>query len=302
MPLNVLLEFVLLAALWGASFLFTRLTVTEFGVLPTAFMRVAIAALVLLPLVLARGQLVQLRRHWKPIFAIGLLNSGLPFAFYAFAVTAINTGLAAILNATTPMFGALVAWLWLKDKPNGMRLLGLAIGFAGVALLAGDKASFKPDAAGVVPGWAVLASLAACLCYGLAASASKRHLTGIAPLVTATGSQIGATLALALPAVWTAPTRMPSLDSWLAMLALGVLCTGVAYVLFFRIIEKAGPSRALAVPFLVPVFAVVYGAAFLHEAITPWMLLCGAVIVLGTALSTGLLRPWRTKKGSAPIA
>lgn len=302
MPLNVLADFLLLAAIWGASFLFTRLGVGEFGPLPTAFMRVAIAAAFLLPLVLVKGLGPQLRRHWKPTFVVGLLNSGIPFALYAFAVTSINTSLSALLNATTPMFGALVAWLWLKDRPGGARLLGLVIGFAGVALLAGDKAGFRVEGAAFHPGWAVLACLVACLCYGISGSASKRHLSGLPPLVTAAGSQLGATLGLALPALWTAPQRMPSASAWLAIATLGVLCTGMAYVLFFRIIEKAGPARALAVPFLIPVFAVVYGAAFLHEAITPWMLLCGGIIVLGTALSTGLLRLWQPRKGSAPIA
>lgn len=302
MPLNVLADFLLLAAIWGASFLFTRLAVGEFGALPTAFMRVAVAAAFLLPLVLMKGLGPQLRRHWKATFVIGLLNSGVPFALYAFAVTSINTSLSALLNATTPMFGALVAWLWLKDRPGGARLLGLVIGFAGVALLAGDKAGFGVEGAPFHPGWAVLACLVACLFYGLSASASKLHLSGLPPLVTATGSQLGATLGLALPALWTAPSRLPSAPAWLAIAALGVLCTGLAYVLFFRIVEKAGPARALAVPFLIPVFAVVYGAAFLHEAVTPWMLLCGGIIVLGTALSTGLLRLWHPRKGSAPIA
>lgn len=302
MPLNVLADFLLLSAIWGASFLFARLGVGEFGPLPTAFMRVAIAAAFLLPLALARGLGPQLRRHWKTTFLIGVLNSGIPFALYAFAVTSINTSLSALLNATTPMFGALVAWLWLKDRPGGTRLLGLVIGFAGVALLAGDKAGFRVDDALFAPGWAVLACLVACLFYGVSASATKQHLGGLPPLVTAAGSQLGATLGLALPALWTAPTHMPSASAWLAITALGVLCTGLAYVLFFRIVEKAGPARALAVPFLVPLFAVAYGAVFLHEAVTPWMLLCGGVIVLGTALSTGLLRLWRTRKGSAPIA
>lgn len=282
-------EFLLLAAIWGSSFLFMRVAALEFGALPTAALRVAIATAFLWPLLLLRGQGGQLRRHWKPIFIIGLLNSGIPFALFAFALLSISTGLSAVLNATVPLFGALVAWLWLRDRPTAARALGLAIGFLGVALLAWDKASFKPGVSGYAPAWAVLACLAACLCYGIAANATKRFLTGLPALVTATGSQMGATVGLALPALWLWPARAPGLHAWLALVALGVLCTGVAYILYFRLITQAGPARALAVTFVVPVFAVLYGLLFLGERVTGWMLLCAGIIVCGTALSTGLL-------------
>jgi drug/metabolite transporter (DMT)-like permease len=283
-------DFLLLAALWGGSFLFMRLGAVEFGALPTAAVRVAIAAAFLAPLLWMRGLAPQLRQHWKPIFLIGIVNSAIPFACFAYALLSITTGLAAILNATVPLFGALVAWLWLKDRPAGSRILGLAVGFAGVAMLAWDKASFKPDASGVAPGWAVLACLLATLCYAVAASATKRYLSGLPALVIATGSHMGATLALAVPAAWYWPAAMPGAQAWLSLLAVGVLCTGVAYVLYFRLIENAGPARALAVTFVVPVFAVFYGALLLGEVVTQWMMLCGLVIVIGTALSTGLLK------------
>jgi drug/metabolite transporter (DMT)-like permease len=286
-------DFGLLAAIWGASFLFMRMGAVEFGALPTAAVRVAIAAAFLLPLLLLRGHGPQLRRNWKPVFVIGVLNSGIPFACFSFALLSITTGMSAILNATVPLFGALVAWAWLKDRPGASRVLGLAIGFGGVALLAwhtaGDVASLKPGVTPAAAGWAVLACLFATLCYGLSASAAKKYLSGLPPLVTATGSQLGATLGLALPAWWLWPARTPSLQAWLALLVVGVVCTGVAYILYFRLIEQAGPARALAVTFVVPVFAVFYGVLFLGEAVTGWMLACGAIIVFGTALATGLL-------------
>jgi drug/metabolite transporter (DMT)-like permease len=285
-----IIDFILLAAIWGSSFLFMRLAVVDLGPMATAAVRVAIAAAFLLPLVLWRGLGPQLWQHWRKVFVIGVLNSGIPFALFAFAITTITTGLSAILNATVPLFGALVAWLWLKDRPAATRALGLVVGFAGVAMLAWDKASFRIDADGPAPGWAVLACLAATLCYGIAASATKKYLTGLPPLVTATGSQLGATLFLALPAAWTWPATMPGTTAWLALLAVGVVCTGIAYILYFRLIEQAGPARALAVTFVVPVFAVLYGVLFLDETVTAWMLFCAAVIVCGTALSTGLLR------------
>ena len=283
------LEFVLLAALWGASFLFMRVVGQQWGALPTAGMRVGLAALALLPLLGARGLLPVIRQHGRPILVVGLLNSALPFALYAWAVLSINTGLAANLNATSPLFGAAVARLWLGETLTGQRVLGLALGFGGVVALAGPQADFKPGGT----GWALLACLGASLSYGVAACYARRRLAGVPPLAVAGGSQIGAALLLAGPtaALWHDPA--PSAHTWGAAIALALLCTAAAYVLYFRLIARAGPARAVSVTFLVPVFAVGYGALLLHEAVTPWMLACGAVIVLGTALATGLLK-WPT--------
>lgn len=283
-------DFLLLAAIWGASFLFTRTATLEFGAVPTAAVRVVIAMIFLWPLLWLGGLGPQLRQHWKPVFAIGLLNSGIPFALFSFALLSISTGLSAVLNATVPLFGALIAWAWLKDRPTASRSVGLAIGFLGVALLAWDKASFTADASGYAPGWAVLACLLASVCYGIAANATRRYLRGLPALVTATGSQMGASLGLALPAYWFWPAQLPSVQAWLSLLVLGVACTGIAYVLYFRLIEKAGPARALGVTFVVPVFAIFYGVMFLGESVTGWMVFCAGVIVSGTALSTGLIK------------
>ena len=289
------LEFLLLAALWGSSFLFMRLGAAEFGALPTAGLRVALASLFLLPAFLVKGVWTDFRLRAKPILFVGLLNSGIPFALFAFAVMHITTGLTSILNATVPLTGALVAWLWLKDRPGGSRMLGLAIGFIGVILLVVGKSGFSPTGlAGGAEASTTLLAMGACLlatgCYGVAASFTKRYLTGAHPLATATGSQIGAALGLALPTIWFWPEAPVSLVAWGAMTAVALFCTSIAYILFFRIIAKAGPSKALTVTFLVPVFALLYGAYFLGETITPWMVFCGLVIVCGTALSTGLVR------------
>lgn len=285
-----LADFLILSAIWGSSFLFMRLASADLGALPTAALRVTIAALFLLPLLLAKGHGPALRQHWKPIFFVGLLNSGIPFVLYSFAVLHISTGLSSILNATVPLFGALVAWAWLGDKPTVSRTVGLAIGFCGVVLLAGGQASFKPNASGIAPAWAVLACLAATTCYALSASFTKKHIPSLPPLVTATGSQLGASLALALPALWFRPDHLPSATAWWSLITVGVLCTGVAYILYFRLIENAGPARALTVTFLVPVFAIAYGVLLLGESVTAWMVGCGAVILVGTALSSGLIK------------
>ena len=292
-PQHWAIEFLLLSAIWGSSFLFMRLGAKDFGALPAAGVRVAIAALFLFPMLLWKGLGPQLATHWKKVFFIGLLNSGIPFACIAFALLSISTGLSSLLNATVPLFGAVVAWVWLKDRPHGLRILGLLIGFLGVAMLAWGKASFKPDASGLATGWAVVASLTACLCYGISASYTQRYLTGLPSLVTATGSQMGATLGLALPTYWLWPETAPATSAWLALLVVGVLCTGVAYILYFRLIEKVGSARSLTVTFVVPVFAVMYGVIFLGETVSSWMLICGAIIVVGTALSVGLFQPRR---------
>ena len=281
-------EFVLLAALWGASFLFMRLGASEFGPLPTAGLRVALATVFLWPILLRHGQWPALRQHWRPILLAGVINSAIPFALFSWAVLHIATGLTSILNATVPLFGALVAWMWLGDRISRLRWLGLALGFVGVALLAWRAPAgtgFKTEHA----AWAIAGSLVASSCYAVAASFARRYLTGLPPLATATGSQLGATLGLALPALWFWPAQMPGLRAWAAIVAIAVLCTGIAYILYFRLIAHAGPSRALAVTFLAPVFALLYGAVFLHEAITPWMIGCGLIIVCGTMLSTGLI-------------
>lgn len=288
-PRRWLPEFTLLAAIWGSSFLFTRIGVTELGTLPTAGLRVAIAALFLLPIALARGHGAALWGSWKLTLSVGVFNSAIPFVCFAFALQSISTGLSSILNATVPLFGALVAWIWLKDRPTGSRTLGLAIGFLGVALLAWKKSSFVAGPDGANTGLAVLACLTACLCYGLAASFTKRFMAGMPSLVSATGSQLGAMLVLTPLALAYWPDHAVSWSAWLAVAALGVLCTGVAYILYFRLIERAGPARALTVTFAIPVFAVAYGSVLLGEVVTPWMVGCGIIIVVGTTLSTGLV-------------
>jgi drug/metabolite transporter (DMT)-like permease len=291
-----LTDFLLVALFWGSSFLFTRITALEFGAVSSAGMRVTVAVITLLAILAARGQLDGLARHWRGTFTVGIFNSGLPFLAFAWALLHISTGLSAIINATVPLFGALVAWAWLKDRPNSTRLLGLAIGFVGVVMLAWGKASFKPAADGSMAysGLAVLSLLGACLCYGFGACFIKVHLPTAPPLVTATGSQCGAWLLLAGPMVWFWPSAMPSAKAWAAMAASGVLCTALPYILYFRLIDRMGPAKAVTVTYVIPLFAVAAGVVFLNEQVTVWMLLCASIILCGTSLATGLVGAhWR---------
>jgi len=237
-----------------------------------------------------RRQLGVLRRHLGPSLFVGVLNSGIPFALFSFAVLSISTGLTSILNATAPMWGALVASLWLGERLAPLRIVGLVIGAGGVALLSWDKVALRDGQA----AWAIAAVLGATLCYGIAASFTKRFLTGVPPMVTAAGSQLGATLGLVIPA-WIWMPRLvgdgaPGASAWGAIVLLACLCTALAYILYFRLIERAGPQRALTVTFLVPVFGVAYGALILGEVVEPRALVAAAVVLVGTALALGVLR------------
>lgn len=288
------LELLLLAAVWGGSFLFMRVAAPAFGASPLSAVRVAVASAVLLPLLqwMQPGALAACRGRWGALAVVGLLNSALPFVCFSFAAQYLSGGLAAIFNATTPLWGALVARLWLGERLDASRLLGLALGFAGVLGLAWDKAGLKSGAPGAGTALAVLACLAAPLMYGVAANATRRWLTGMPALALATGSQLVATLALAPAAALAWPAQPPGALDWAAALALGVLCTGVAYVMYFGLIARVGPARATTVTYLVPMFAMLWGGLALGEQVTPSMLGGGAVILLGTSLATGWWRPF----------
>lgn len=287
-------EFVLLALLWGSSFLFMREGAHEFGPFATAWVRISLAALILTPVLIWRREVRVLQQHWRPALSSGLLNAGIPFACYAYALMHINTGLTSILNATTPLFGALIAWVWLGDKLNVTRALGLSLGFTGVVLLASDVPggiSFKAGGSGL----AVVACLVATFCYGVAGSFTKRYLQNVPSLVTTTGSLWGASLGLTVPALLSWPSDMPSLHAWCALGIAGLLCTALAYVLYFRLMARTGPARAMTVTYLIPVFANVFGVIFLDEVVTHWMMGCALVIVLGTALASGLIQRKKPK-------
>ncbi len=284
-----LVELILLAALWGASFLFMRLAAPEFGPISLAAVRVGLASLMLLPLLAQRGQLAELGRHWRGLLLVGVLNSAIPFALFSFAALSITTGLSSILNATVPLWTAIVAFLWLRQGLTPLRVLGLVIGFAGVVFLAWDKASFKPGADHSAV-WAMAACLLATLCYGLAANATKRLLSGVPAVVVATGSQVVATLLLAGPALWLWPSASPSGGAWLSAVALAGLCTALAYLLFFRLMGRIGPTNTVSVTFLIPLFAMLWGAVFLGEQVSAQMVLGGAIVLVGIALALGLVK------------
>lgn len=281
-----LLELCTLAAIWGASFLFMRLGAHEFGPVVLAALRVGIASLALLPLLALRQGLTELGSHARPLIVVALLNSALPFALFSYAALSISAGLSSILNATTPLWGALVAWAWLRQGLTPLRVLGLLLGFAGVVFLAWEQASFKPGGS----GFALLACLLAALSYGIAANYTKKRLSGVSALAVATGSQLYAALMLAGPAALLWPAAMPSAKAWGGALMLALLCSALAYILFFRLMARIGPTNTIAVTFLIPGFAVLWGWLFLGEAFTLRMAVGCAIVLLGTALAVELIR------------
>jgi len=278
-------ELIALAAVWGGSFLFMRVAVPEFGPVAVAALRVAGATLLLLPLLAARGELDRLRGHWRPIAVLGLTNSALPFFGFAYAAISMDSGVLAIFNSAAPLFAAVVAVLWLGDRMTPARVAGLGIGFAGVVWIVAYKTGLH---AGGTP-LAVLACLMATACYGVSPSVAKRHLSGASPLAVAAGSQLVGAALLAIPAALAWPATPPSLSAWLVVAVLAFVCTGLALLMYFRLIAHAGPENAISVTYLIPIFAIAWGSLFLGEAIT-WPLLAGcAIVFLGTALVTGIL-------------
>ena len=282
-------EMLLLAALWGASFLFMRVGAADFGPAALVFLRVAGASLLLLPLLAWRGEIGALRAQWRPIALVGVINTALPFALYMVALLVLSAGLASIFNATAPLWGALIAWAWLGDRPTPLRGLGLALGFAGVLWLGIDNASLRAGDAGVSPALGIAACIAATACYGWTANYTKQRLTGVPPMAVAAGSQAFAALATLPAALWWWPATLPGPMAWAGAAALALACTGLAYLLYFRLIARVGPAKTITVTFLIPAFAVLWGAMFLGERLTPTMLGGCAVILLGTALASGLL-------------
>jgi drug/metabolite transporter (DMT)-like permease len=283
-PSRVLLDLLLLGAVWGAAFLFTRIAVPEFGPVALVEVRVIVATLVVGSVVAWRGKLGELRGHWKAMTVIALLNSAIPFALFAYATRSVPAGFAAVLNSTVPLFGALVGVSAFGEKMTSTRLMGLAVGFLGVLVLVAPRL----EVAGTPS--AIVAALLASWMYAVAAHLTRRVLPGVHSIVIAAGSLAMSCVVLAIPALFLMPEAMPSAAAWGSVLALGVVATGLAYIMYFRLLEQIGATGAVAVTYLIPLFGMVWGALFLGEAMTPAMLAGCSLILAGVAITTGLMR------------
>jgi drug/metabolite transporter (DMT)-like permease len=280
-----LLELLLLSLLWGAAYLFTRAAVPAFGPAPLIAMRLGMAGLLLLPVLALRGGMPSLLAHPRQLSVLGVSYTALPFMLLAYASLHITAGLVAVLNATAPLFAALIAHLVLKERMGNRRAWGLVIGFAGVAVLMWGSISFK-SSSGML---AVSAVLGTSILWGVGANYTRKHLSGASPMVITVGSLLAASLLLA-PFAWANwPSRNPSPRAWAELTFLGVASSGLGFLMYFRLLHRIGPVRAMSVTFLNPVVAIVAGAGYLGEEVTLQMISGGAVVLLGTALSLGII-------------
>ncbi|MCJ2542295.1 DMT family transporter [Thermostichus vulcanus] len=281
MQLRDVLRLLLLSAIWGFSFIFMRVIAPVLGPVLTAELRVMLAGIALtLYFGLIRFP-VGWKEHWRQYLIIGTINSALPFLLFSFAAQHIPAAYSIIFNASAPLFGAIFGVIWLGESFSFSKGLGLLLGLAGVALVsrAGLSTAFSQWF-----GWAMAACLVASMCYGLAGVYLKRFAQHIKPMGIAAGSQIAAGLVL-LPLVPFAPPTGPfTAVIGLNVLGLSLLCSAVAYLFYFQLIADIGPTKALTVTFLVPVFGLLWGALFLGEAVTVSMLLGCGLVLLGTML------------------
>ncbi len=292
-----IVEWLMLGALWGASFLFMRVASPEFGPVALIAMRVVIAAVFLSVPVIARRELPLILTHWKQLIVLGALNSAVPFTLFAYATLSMTAGDAAVLNATAPLFGGFIGYIWFREVLSVQKVIGLAIGFCGVVILVWGKLS------GVTNLWPLTAGLSAAIMYGLAAHYSKRSLKNVPPLVVSTGSLMAASLMLLPLAAFYWPSTPPSGNSWLCVASLGIGCTAVAYLLYFRLLRNVGPSKAMTVAYLIPVFGIFWGFLLLHESVTLTTWIGGLIVIAGTTLVNLPQQPAPTKvELDSPIA
>ena len=282
-----MLRLLVLSALWGGSFIFMRVAVPALGPFVLVFCRVGLAGLVLLLYARLSGQQLELKSRWRQYLAIGLLNSAVPFVLISTAELHLTASLAAILNATTPLFSALFAALWLGEPLTGRKVGGIGLGLLGVSIVTGlSTLVFSP-----IVLLSIGASLAAACSYGLAGSFIKAWAKGAPALGMTVGSQLAAMLLLTPLVPASLPSAPPSALVIGCTLALSLLSTALAYILYFRLMVNIGPVKTLTVTFLSPIFGVLWAALFLGEALTSGAVLGCVVVLLGTALVTGVRLP-----------
>ena len=282
MSASSVVRLLILSAIWGGSFIFIRIAVPALGPVALMELRVLFAAVFLAGVAYFWRSLLAIGAHWKHYLILGFFNSALPFLLFGYAALSLPASLLAILNATAPLWSTLIGTLWLRQRLSPKTFAGLCLGVLGVTLLVGlDPAMLAPGAT-----LAAAAALGAAFCYGIASLYAKQARS-VEPLANAHGSMWAAALWLLPPAFFFMPATLPGQDILLAVAVLGVVCSGVAYLLYFRLIAEIGAAPALTVTFLIPLFGVLWGWLFLAESVG-WHTLAGALIVIiGTALVTG---------------
>ena len=281
MPLQAAALLVLLAALWGGSFVFMRVAVPALGAVPLAYVRVSIAAVVLLVIAFAQRRIPPFRTRWRQLAVVGVVNSAIPFSFFCYAEQYISASAGAVLNATSPFFAVLAGAVFLAQPATRAKLAGIALGMVGVVVLVG----LRPGATSDQVLLAVAACLVASICYALAGVYTKRALSDVPSHAIACASQVFAALALMpLLPLTTIPGPLTGLVV-INVLGLAIGSTAIAYLIYFKLIADVGPQRALTVTFLIPLFGVLWGALFLGEPLTSNLMIGGALVVAGTIVT-----------------
>jgi len=282
-----------LAALWGASFLFIAETVGALGPVGVADARVALASAALLVYAALTAGVPALRERWRDHLLLGAVNVAIPFALIGVATTELPASLAAILNATAPLGSAVIAAAFLGAPLRGRQWTGLVLALAGVALVVG-LAPLELDVAALI---AVAASVLAALSYAVAGHLARARFAGVPPMTMSIGQLVGATILLTPLLAVVPPDAAPSGAELVQLAVLGLACTAVAYLIYFRLIAEVGATSAITVTYLVPVFGVLWGALLRDEQITVGILAGAALVLAGVLLVT---RPGRGTAARVP--
>lgn len=273
-----ILQLIVLGAIWGASFLFLRLAVNDFGPVALIEVRLALASAMLLPFLWRDRAQFSLKR-WPMMALIGALNSGLPFLLFAWAAERAPAGVGAIANGMTALCAGLIGFLFFGEKLRPRQSIALFTGFVGILVLASGKM------AGMSVGWASLAGALASVLYGLGIHMARRYLTGL-PAAALASVTLGSAALMGAPfAVAAWPAHDIPVKAWLSAAALGVFCTGIAFVMYYRLLGRIGAHRISTVTYLVPPFGVAWGWLFLNEPVTVTMAIACALILGSVALS-----------------
>ena len=283
MKLRNFCELLLLSAIWGSSFLFLRIASPAFGPIFLIEMRVLSGLLVLLPVFFVMRKYQEFKLHWKMILLVSLLNMAIPFCFFAYSALNMGAGLLSIMNATVPIFTAMVGFLYFRQRLSQLGFAGLVVGLLGVAILMTESRAES----GITSDLAIPAALFASILYGIAINLAAHKLQGVSGITITTGSLFFSSTILLPLAIRSRPEVIPEGAIWLSVLSLGIVCTGVGYVLFYRLIAEIGSQRAITTTYLIPLFSIFWGSLFLGETLTVAMFLGGVTVLLGVALTTG---------------
>lgn len=287
MSVASLIRLLSLAAIWGGSFLFMRLSVGALGPVWLIAIRVLLAAVFLTGVGVATRQTLQIKGFYKYFLILGLFNSAVPFVLFAFAAESLTASLLSILNAMSPLFAVIIMAVWSRRMPDIKTVCGLLLGVAGVGVLVGLDATHLSLREAI----ALLAGLVAALCYAIASVYARHAPRTPDPLSNAHGGMWASVVLIApfVPVFAPSTAQLVTLTPVVAagVVALGVVCSGIAYMIYFRLINDIGAAPALTVTFLIPVFGTLWGWLFLHEAVGLSTLIGGALVLWGTALVVG---------------